>query len=102
MDRRHQCRRPPLFHGGHRSSIMFAKFSAAFAAVCLLGTPALAQGAELSDPQIAHFAYTSVVIYVTSAKQALSKSKNMEVIAFAKDMVRDHEAVNKQTHDLVK
>src|SRR3569623_125426 len=102
MHRRPQCRRPPLSHGGHRSSIMFAKFSAAFAAVCLLGSPAFAQGAKLSDPQIAHIAYTAGVIDVTAAKQALSKSKNKEVIAFAKDMVRDHEAVNKQALDLVK
>jgi putative membrane protein len=81
---------------------MFAKFSAALAAVCLLGTPAFAQGAKLTDPQIAHIAYTAGVIDVTAAKQALSKSKNKEVIAFAKDMVRDHEAVNKQALDLVK
>ena len=81
---------------------MLVKFSAAFAAICLLGTPAFAQGAKLTDPQIAHIAYTAGVIDVAAAKQALSKSKNKDVIAFAKDMVRDHEAMNKQALDLVK
>ena len=80
---------------------MLVKLSAAVAAICLLSTSAFAQGAKLTDPQIAHIAYTAGVIDVAAAKQALSKSKNKEVIAFAKDMVRDHEAVNKQALDLV-
>lgn len=81
---------------------MFAKFSAALAAICLLGTPAFAQSAKLTDPQIAHIAYTAGVIDVTAAKQAIKKSKNKAVVSFAKDMVRDHEAVNKQALALVK
>lgn len=81
---------------------MFAKFSTAVAAVCLLTMPAFAQGAKLTDPQIAHIAYTAGVIDVTAARQALTKSQNKEVRAFADDMVRDHEAVNKQALDLVK
>lgn len=80
---------------------MLVKLSAAVAAICLLSTSAFAQGAKLTDPQIAHIAYTAGVIDVAAAKQALSKSKNKEVIGFAKDMVRDHEAVNKQALDLV-
>lgn len=80
---------------------MLVKLSAAVAAICLLSTSAFAQGAKLTDPQIAHIAYTAGVIDVAAAKQALSKSKNKEVIAFAKDMVRDHGAVNKQALDLV-
>lgn len=81
---------------------MFVRLSAAVAAVCLIASPAFAQGAKLTDPQIAHVAYTAGQIDVTQAKQALAKSKNKEVIAFAKDMVRDHEAVNKQALALVK
>lgn len=81
---------------------MFVRLSAAFAAICLIASPALAQGAKLTDPQIAHVAYTAGQIDVTQAKQALAKSKNKEVVAFAKDMVRDHEAVNKQALALVK
>lgn len=82
---------------------MFVRLTAAAAAICLLSGAAYAQGAaKPTDPQIAHIAYTAGVIDVTAAKQAISKSKNKEVIAFAKDMVRDHEAVNKQALDLVK
>ena len=81
---------------------MFIRLSAAIAAVSLVGSAALAQGAKPSDPQIAHIAYTAGVIDVAAAKQALAKSSNKDVKAFAEDMVRDHEAVNKQALDLVK
>src|ERR1700712_3660053 len=66
------------------------------------GNAASAQNGKLNDPQIAHIAYTAGVIDVAAAKQALSKTSNKEVKAFAEDMVRDHEAVNKQALDLVK
>lgn len=81
---------------------MFVRLSTAVAVVCLLGTPTFAQGAKPTDPQIAHIAYTAGVIDVTAAKQAIKKSKNKAVVSFAKDMVRDHEAVNKQALALVK
>ncbi len=81
---------------------MFARLSTAIAVVCLLGTPSFAQGAKPTDPQIAHIAYTAGVIDITAAKQAIKKSKNKAVVSFAKDMVRDHEAVNKQALALVK
>jgi putative membrane protein len=82
---------------------MLARLSAAVAALCLLAGGAFAQGAaKPSDPQIAHIAYTAGVLDVTAAKQAISKSKNKEVLDFAQEMVRDHEAVNKQALDLVK
>jgi putative membrane protein len=61
---------------------------------------ALAQ-AKLTDPQIAHIAYTAGQIDIEAAKQALTKSKNQEVRAFADDMVRDHTAGNKQALALV-
>jgi putative membrane protein len=81
---------------------MFIRLSAAIAALSLLGSPALAQGAKPSDPQIAHIAYTAGVIDINAAKQAIAKASNKDVKSFAQDMVRDHEAVNKQALDLVK
>ena len=82
---------------------MLVRLSAAIAAIFMFSGAALAQGAaKPTDPQIAHIAYTAGQLDITAAKQALSKSKNKEVIAFAQDMVRDHEAVNKQALDLVK
>lgn len=77
--------------------------SAAIAAVSLLGGAALAQGAaKPTDPQIAHIAYTAGVIDIAAAKQAMAKASHKDVKAFAADMLRDHEAVNKQALDLVK
>ena len=64
--------------------------------------PAFAQSAKPTDPQIAHIAYTAGQIDIEAAKQALKKSKNKEVRAFADDMVKDHSAVNKQALALVK
>jgi putative membrane protein len=81
---------------------MFVRMSAAIAALSLLSSAALAQGAKPTDPQIAHIAYTAGVIDIAAAKQALAKGSNKEVKSFAQDMVRDHEAVNKQALDLVK
>ena len=81
---------------------MFVRMSAAFAAISLLSSAALADNGKLSDPQIAHIAYTAGVIDIAAAKQALTKASNKEVKTFAEDMVRDHEAVNKQALDLVK
>jgi putative membrane protein len=42
--------------------------------VCLAGMSAIAQGAgKLTDPQIAHIAYTAGQIDIEAAKQALDK-----------------------------
>ena len=82
---------------------MLVRLSAAIAAICLLSGAAYAQGAaKPTDPQIAHIAYTAGQLDIAAAKQALKKSKNKEVRAFANDMVRDHTAVNKQALALVK
>ncbi|WP_375777357.1 DUF4142 domain-containing protein [Bradyrhizobium sp. ma5] len=81
---------------------MFVRLSIAVAALGVLTGAALAQGAKLTDPQIAHIAYTAGVIDINAAKQAESKASSKDVKAFAKDMARDHEAVNKQALDLVK
>jgi putative membrane protein len=74
--------------------------AATFMAACL-STGAMAADAP-TDPQIAHIAYTAGQIDVTAAEQALKKSKNAEVIEFAKTMERDHKAVNDQALALVK
>jgi putative membrane protein len=81
---------------------MLVRISAAIAALSILSSAALAQGAKPTDPQIAHIAYTAGVIDIAAAKQAIEKANNKDVKAFAQDMVRDHEAVNKQALDLVK
>jgi len=56
----------------------------------------------INDAQIAHIAYTAGAIDVAAGKQALTKSKNKAVRAFAQEMVRDHQAVNVQALALVK
>lgn len=82
---------------------MFMRPTAALAALFLMSTAPLGRAAEKpTDPQIAHIAYTAGSIDIEAAKLAIKKSKNKEVVAFAKDMERDHEAVNKQALDLVK
>ena len=81
---------------------MFVRSNAAIAALALLGSAALAQGVKPTDPQIAHIAYTAGVIDIAAAKQALAKTGNKEIRTFAQDMLRDHEAVNKQALELLK
>ena len=81
---------------------MRIRLSTTIAATCLLSGVALAEGAaKPTDPQIAHIAYTAGQLDIEAAKNAISKSTNKDVRAFAEDMVRDHEAVNKQALDLV-
>ncbi|RTM06460.1 MAG: DUF4142 domain-containing protein [Hyphomicrobiales bacterium] len=82
---------------------MFKRPTTTLAALFFVSTAPLAQAAEKpTDPQIAHIAYTAGAIDVEAAKLAIKKSKNKEVVDFAKDMERDHDAVNKQALDLVK
>lgn len=72
---------------------------AALAAALALSAPALAQAP--SDAQIAHIAYTAGQIDVAAGRQALQRSHNARVLAFARTMVRDHQAVNRQAVALV-
>src|SRR5512143_424586 len=58
--------------------------------------------AKPTDPQIAHIAYTAGVLDVEAGKQALEKSQNKDVRAFAQQMIGDHTAVNDQALALVK
>jgi putative membrane protein len=62
---------------------------------------AAAHDAGPSDAQIAHIAYTAGQLDVAAAQQALKKSTNPEVRAFAELMARDHAAVNDQAVALV-
>ena len=62
---------------------------------------ASAADAPLNDAQIAHIAYTAGQLDITAAEQALEKSADPKVKAFAETMVRDHAAVNKQALALV-
>ena len=77
------------------------------AAMGFLGAAALAfagtaQAAGPTDPEIAHIAYTAGNIDIAAAKQALAKSHNATVRAFASEMVRDHQAVNDKALALLK
>src|SRR5262245_1969457 len=76
----------------------------ALSGALLFATAACAadQAAKPTDPQIAHIAYTAGQIDVAAAKQALEKSKNNDVRAFAQQMVGDHTMVNNQALALVK
>jgi putative membrane protein len=72
------------------------------AGALLLGSaPAIAADGP-TDPQIAHIAYTAGGLDVAAAKQALARSHNKAVRAFAQQMVRDHQAVNAKALALVK
>jgi putative membrane protein len=58
--------------------------------------------AKPTDPQIAHIAYTADLLDVEAGKQALDKSQNTDVRAFAQQMIGDHTMVNEQALALVK
>lgn len=62
----------------------------------------MAAGSKPTDPQIAHIAYTASQVDIAAAKQALDKSQNADVRAFAQEMVRDHTAVNDKALALCK
>lgn len=80
---------------------MFKSTLFAAAAALTLAAPALAATAP-TDPQIAHIAYTAGTLDIAAGKQALAKSHNKTVRAFAQEMVRDHAAVNDKALALVK
>jgi putative membrane protein len=83
--------------------MMHTKIGATLVALALTFATAPAQSAEkLTDPQIAHIAYTAGDLDIKAAQLALKMSKNAEVIAFANNMVSDHMAVNDQALALLK
>ena len=72
------------------------------AALLCFSTATVAQdGVQPTDAQIAHIAYTAGQIDVAAGEQALAKSRNEAVRAFAEEMIRDHRAVNRQAVSLV-
>src|SRR6516164_6298440 len=78
-----------------------------FAAVLLaaglgVAAPASQAADKLTDPQIAHIAYTAGAIDIKAAQLALNTSKNKDVLDFANNMVADHAAVNDKALALVK
>jgi putative membrane protein len=81
---------------------MIKAFAWAGAAALVAAGTVATRAADLNDAQIAHIAYTAGNIDIAAAKQALAKSKNAKVRAFAQEMVRDHEAVNNKALALVK
>jgi putative membrane protein len=76
--------------------------SASFICAALLAVAAPAAAAAPTDPQIAHIAYTAGSLDIAAGKQALARSHNKEVRSFAREMVRDHQAVNDKALALVK
>jgi putative membrane protein len=76
---------------------------AALLAALSLGIASAAFAADKpTDPQIAHIAYTAGLIDIEAGKQAVDKSQNTDVRAFAQRMIGDHTAVNDQALALVK
>lgn len=71
-------------------------------AAAAFGISSSAMAAAPTDPQIAHIAYTAGNLDIAAAKQALHMSHNGAVRDFAKEMVRDHRAVNNKALALVK
>ena len=80
---------------------MILKSATIAAALLGLAAPAFAADAP-NDAQIAHIAYTAGVLDIAAGKQALARSHNRTVRAFAQEMVRDHGAVNAKALALVK
>jgi putative membrane protein len=81
--------------------MLFVRTIGTLAALMLASTIACAQQ-KPTDPQIAHIAYTTGQIDIEAAQQALQKSQNNDVRAFATNMERDHKAVNDQALAMVK
>lgn len=71
-------------------------------AAALVASAAPAGAAAPTDPQIAHIAYTAGSIDIAAGKQALARAHDRKVRDFAKEMVRDHQAVNTKALALVK
>lgn len=62
----------------------------------LAGVASAGSAQDLDDAAIAHIAVTANQLDITGAEQALARSSNDDVRAFARTMVRDHEGVIEQ------
>lgn len=81
------------------------KASSLFLAIALAYFPVHAQkkkGAKLSDAEIASVAVAANQIDIQAAQLAQQKSKNTEVLNFAKTMIADHQSVIDKASALVK
>lgn len=78
------------------------RFAALTAAIVLAAPAVVHAQAKPNDAQIAHIAYTAGQIDIAAGKQALARSHDKRVRAFAEEMVRDHTTVNDQALALVK
>ncbi len=79
-----------------------ARFARLLAAALMAGgAMPLAAATGPSDAEIAHIAYTAGALDAAAAKQALAKTSDPQVRAFAETMLRDHEAVNGKALALV-
>jgi putative membrane protein len=74
-------------------------FGGVAAVLAFAAAPAVA--ASIDDAQIAHIAYTAGQIDIAAGRQALARSHDKKVRAFAQEMVRDHKAVNDKALALV-
>jgi len=82
---------------------MRASFPTLFSSILVAALPALgaAQAApDLSGPEVAHVAVTANTIDIDAGKVALTHAKSADVKKFAKTMITDHTAVNKQASAL--
>ena len=79
-----------------------SKIAVAFAASLFLVTAFAQDKGGPSDPQIAGIVVTANQIDIDAGKLAKSRTKNKEVSDFAKLMITDHTAVNKQATALAK
>lgn len=68
----------------------------------LIAPIAFAQSDALNDAQIAAIVVAANSVDIDAGKLAEKQSTNKDVQAFARQMVTDHTAVNKQATDLVK
>ena len=66
----------------------------------LVAAPAVALAQAPNDAQIAHIVVTANQVDIDAGKLAQGKAKSKEVKDFAKQMVTDHSAVNKQAKAL--
>lgn len=83
-------------------SKMVACTLGAFAFTALFAFNTQAQTSKLTDPQIASIAVTANQIDINYAEIAFKKTKNADVIQFAKTMKDDHTNVIKMCVDLAK
>lgn len=81
---------------------MVAKIALVGTAVLLMMTNEAAAAEAPTDPQIAHIAYTAGMLDIAAGKQAIARTRDRAVRGFARQMVRDHQAVNAKALALLK